>query len=57
MAWTSDGQYGGFSSCSSPECKQILSSYKIDLSKTNVKVNFILKKNLNKICFISVKKH
>jgi len=37
MPWTPDGSSGGFSSCSSSECKRVLSSYKIDLPKTSVK--------------------
>lgn len=38
MAWTPDGVSGGFSTCSSDECKRVLSTYRIDLSKTSVKV-------------------
>lgn len=38
MAWTPDGLSGGFSSCTSDECKAILRRYRFDLSKTNVKV-------------------
>ncbi len=40
MSWTSDPLSGGFTSCSSNECKRILSEYQIDSAKINVKVNF-----------------
>ncbi|CAF1554908.1 unnamed protein product, partial [Rotaria sordida] len=37
MPWTSDGPYGGFSSCSRENCSNVLSSYQVNLQQTSVK--------------------
>ena len=40
MPWTSDAPYGGFSSCLSVQCNEILSSYDVDFLQTNVEVKY-----------------
>ncbi|CAF0940534.1 unnamed protein product [Rotaria sordida] len=37
MPWTSDGPYGGFSSCSRENCSNVSSSYQVNLQQTSVK--------------------
>ncbi len=45
MSWTPDSFSGGFTKCSSDQCKEILSLFQIDSSEINVKVNdFYLKR-------------